>query len=85
MISRIFSNWNLFRALRLSLGIFILIYGIFSSLWIFALFGLLFTLMPLFNMGCGVVCGNSSNSNDHPKIDEYKGEEIIYEEIFYKA
>ena len=52
----IFSNWNFMRAIRLVLGIFIIVQSIVVKDWAIGLLGILFTAMPLFNIGC---CGTS--------------------------
>lgn len=71
-------NWNFIRITRLVLGVFILGQGIRESEWIFILFGALFTLMPMLNVGCcaGKACGIPLKSSRTDKSDE-----VIYEEI----
>ena len=50
-------NWNFMRLLRLAIGIYIIVIGIQeSNIW-FVILGGMFSLMPLFNIGC---CGLSS-------------------------
>lgn len=49
-------GWNVMRLLRLILGIIIIVQGIQGSDWSFILLGSLFSLMPIFNVGC---CGAS--------------------------
>lgn len=80
MINRIKFGWNFFRWLRLALGIMILFEGITSGVAIFVLFGLIFTLMPLLNMGC---CSTSSCGIDKTPFNKEESEdlEVVYEEI----
>lgn len=52
MKSKLLSGWHFMRVLRLALGIFIVVQGIQSSDWLFVVIGGLFSLMPLFNIGC---------------------------------
>jgi hypothetical protein len=54
-----FRKWNFMRMLRLILGIFIIVQGIHAQEWILAVMGALFSLMPVFNIGC---CGSSGCS-----------------------
>lgn len=65
------------RALRLVLGIAIIVQGIQTSAWLFVVIGVIFTLMPLLNIGC------SSSSGCHvPTSKTTKNkEEISYDEI----
>ncbi|HVX24893.1 MAG TPA: hypothetical protein VHB70_01025 [Parafilimonas sp.] len=53
------NNWNFIRLLRLALGIIILIEGINTNDWMYIIAGVLFSLMPVFNIGC---CGMGSCS-----------------------
>ncbi len=74
-------NWNFMRILRLALGIFIVVQGVQASEWRLMLLGGLFSLMPVFSVGC---CGNggcSVPSRPSRDNDEGKSKEIAYEEI----
>ncbi len=77
MKQTIFSNWNFMRFLRLILGIVIIVQSIIIKDWPLALLGLLFTAMPVFNIGC---CGVGSCAVPDKKRDEIK-KEIMYEEV----
>ena len=80
MIDRMRYGWNFLRWLRFSIGIFILIEGIISGIGMFILLGVIFTLMPLLNIGCcsTSACGtNQSKFND----DENGDFKVVYEEI----
>lgn len=67
------------RLLRLALGIMIFIQGVNSHDLLFIITGVLFSLMPLFNIGCCAV-GNCSVSGQK-KINSQSTEEPGYEEI----
>lgn len=82
MINRIFSKWDFFRIIRFILGIFILSYGVISGFWIFALFGLIFTLMPVFNIGCCAATGCSAPASK--EFVPFEGDDVIFEEVEFK-
>ncbi|MGB7527664.1 hypothetical protein [Sphingobacterium cellulitidis] len=46
------SQWSVMRILRLVMGIVIIIQGVKSEMWLIAGLGVLFTILPLLNMGC---------------------------------
>lgn len=71
-------NWNFMRALRLALGIFIIVQGIIANEWLLVGMGGLFSLMPLMNIGC---CGVSGCSISVSKSNK-KTEDITYEEVY---
>lgn len=73
----IFSNWSLMRFLRLVMGIAILVQGIIVNDIMFVIAGILFTAMPVFNIGC---CGAAGCAVPPVKKQETKNE-IIYEEV----
>ncbi|MGN5954463.1 hypothetical protein ACP6L2_07595 [Sphingobacterium lactis] len=52
-IKNYLSQWSIMRILRLVMGIVITIQGIKSGQWIITGLGIMFTALPLFNMGCG--------------------------------
>jgi hypothetical protein len=70
-------SWTFVRALRLAMGIFIVVQGIHSREWLFVTLGGLFSLMPLLNVGC---CGASGCGVPVLKSDK-KAEDTTYEEI----
>lgn len=73
----IFTNWTFMRFLRLGLGIAVLVQAIVVTDTMFALLGILFTAMPVFNIGC---CGTSGC--DMPPDNKTKPDkEIRYEEV----
>lgn len=55
-------NWNLMRVVRLAFGIYIIIQGLELNQWLFVGLGVLFSLMPLLNIGC-CSTGNCSTGN----------------------
>ncbi len=70
-------NWNFFRALRLILGIIIILQAVMSRDWVFGMMGLFFFGMALFNQGC---CGTGACYTPIKKeIDPTKT--ITYEEL----
>ena len=71
------AQWNLMRTIRLILGLLILGEGAKTGQWILAFFGLLFTSMAIFNLGC---CAGRNCSANLPK-DSSKEEEVIFEEV----
>lgn len=77
----ILSNWNLFRFIRLGLGVFILIQGIMTGDKFSLMLGSLFTLMPVFNVGC---CGAGGCSVDYKNSTKENINEISYEEVVDK-
>ena len=72
-----FKKWSFMRALRLALGIFIIVQGIQSSQWLLVLAGSLFSLIPIFNIGC---CGVTGCRTPVSKSNR-KMEDITYEEV----
>ncbi len=76
MFQKIVSNWNVMRAIRLAIGIFIVVQSIQTKEWIFVALGGLFSLMPLLNIGCG----GGSCSIPVSKTSK-KTEDISYDEI----
>jgi len=77
MKQTIFSNWNFIRLLRLGVGIAILVQAFIARDILFAFLGLIFTTMPVFNIGC---CGTQGSYVPVDK-DPDKVKEISYEEV----
>ena len=72
-----FANSDFSRLLRLALGVFVVVQGIVTNDWIFALIGALLAVMPLLNIGCCGLpgyCATSRSSNNET-------EDISYEEV----
>jgi hypothetical protein len=76
MLKVIFNNWNFMRVLRLGLGIAILVQAGTLHNWPMAVAGILFTAMPLFNLGC---CGSNGCNLPAPKRETEN--ETSYEEV----
>ena len=77
MKSGILANWNFMRFVRLALGIAIIVQSVIAKDWVMAVMGILFTSMPVFNVGC---CG--SNGCATPvKNNEEQTKDISYEEV----
>lgn len=82
MKNRIIGRWNLMRLIRLALGIFIVIQGIVTHEWIFAIMGGLFALMPLFNIGCCGAAGcNTAGRGMSGSGSAERTTDVSYEEI----
>jgi hypothetical protein len=66
-------NWSVMRALRLAMGIFILVQGWLVSDYLFAFAGGLFSILALLNVGCCSTAGcttptgktNQTNQTNH--------------------
>lgn len=72
-----FKNWNFMRFLRLGMAVYIIVIGIQeNNLW-FIILGVLFSLMPLFNIGCcGVSSCNTQETKNNPNPAEVTFEEV---------
>ncbi len=77
MKQTVFSNWTLMRFLRLAMGIAILVQAVIAKDILFAFAGIVFTAMPVFNVGC---CGTAGCAAP-PKKNLDTTKEIIYEEV----
>ena len=77
MKQRILSNWNFMRFLRLGLGIYIIVQSTLEGNWTMGVLGLLFTAMPVFNIGC---CGTAGCTTPVRKSSETT-KDIRYEEV----
>lgn len=77
MKQAIFSNWDFMRFVRLGLGIAIIVQSVIARDWMMGMMGVLFTSMPVFNIGC---CGASGCATPVKK-DIEPTKEITYEEV----
>lgn len=69
--------WNFMRILRLVLGVSILIQGVQAHEILFIFMGGLFTLMPIFNVGCCSTVGCATpNKKSTASMDEISFEEV---------
>lgn len=73
----ILSNWTLMRFLRLAMGLAILVQAIIAKDMLFAIAGIIFTAMPVFNIGCCATAGCAVP----PKKETEKTKDITYEEV----
>lgn len=73
----IFGNWNFIRFLRLGLGIAIVIQSVMAANWVMGIVGLVFTAMPVFNIGC---CGTAGCATPVKKTAQ-TAKDITYEEV----
>lgn len=74
----IFTNWSFIRFLRLAMGLAILVQAFLAGDAVFVLVGLLFTAMPVFNMGC---CGTNGCYVPPVRKEINDAKEITYEEV----
>jgi hypothetical protein len=78
-MKNILSNWNFMRALRLLLGIIILVQGLQAKEWMYAFAGVLLSGMAIANIGCCGVGGcQVPTRKENPTVNN---NEISYEEI----
>lgn len=73
----ILSNWTLMRFLRLVMGIAILVQAVIAKDILFAFAGIVFTAMPVFNIGS---CGTAGCATPGKKTQDTT-KNIIYEEV----
>ncbi len=78
MKQTIFSNWNFMRFLRLGLGLAITIQAAMAGDFTMGVIGILFTAMPVFNLGC---CGTNGCSTPVKKNVSTTSKETSYEEV----
>lgn len=70
-------NWSIIRVLRLTLGIFVIIQGTIQQEWLLVILGVLFSLMPLINIGsCGITGCKAPVVRSNKKLKEIKYEEV---------
>ena len=77
MLDNILKNWNFVRLLRLAMGVFLTVEAIKSGMWLLVAVGVVFVVMPLFNVGC---CANGS-CNVPTSRSNNNSDEVDYEEI----
>ncbi len=73
----VLKNWNFMRALRLILGVTIIVQAVMAKDWIFGIAGVLFSAMAIFNLGC---CGSGACYTPIKK-EANTNKPIIYEEL----
>lgn len=57
-INKLKMPWSFMRVIRLLMGIFLIVQGVYAYQWMAIIFGIGFSLLPLLNLGCG--CEGSS-------------------------
>jgi hypothetical protein len=78
-MKNILANWNFMRALRLILGVIIIVQGVQQKEFMYAFAGVLLSGMAIANIGC---CGVGGCNVPARKMDkEIINKEITYEEI----
>jgi len=77
-MSNFFRGWNVIRIIRLLLGVAIIAQSIGSGQWGLMIAGVLFALMPIFNIGC---CAGGNCNTIVRKAQHTGNSDIIYEEI----
>lgn len=77
-MKKLLLNWNLFRIIRLILGIFVIVQGIATREVWFAIAGGVVAFMAVVNVGCCGAGGCAVNTQTNQRKTK---EEIIYEEV----
>ncbi|GAB3419458.1 hypothetical protein [Niabella aquatica] len=77
-MSNFLRRWDVIRIIRLLLGIAIIAQSVRSGHWGLLIAGILFSLMPVFNIGC---CAGGNCITHTRKVQRTKSSDIIYEEI----
>jgi hypothetical protein len=78
-MKNILTNWNFMRAVRLILGVIIIVQGIEAKEWMYAIAGILLSGMAVANIGCCGVGGCQVPSRNENVTSTHK--DITYEEI----
>lgn len=82
MKDRITTGWNAQRVIQLVLGTGLLLYSVYSSIWLGAFLGVYISLMSILNMGCaGASCYTGSVSDPSGARDQYISKEVTFEEV----
>lgn len=78
MIQNITTNWNIFRILRLALGLFLMTEAIRTGNWFMTAFAAAMFIMPLLNIGC---CAGGNCAVPENKSSDINSEEVEFEEV----
>jgi len=82
MFESLKGNWNLFRVIRVAIGVFIIAQGVYAYDTFSIVLGSVFGGMALFNVGC---CGANGCATDiHQTSKSVISQEISYEEVVDK-
>ena len=78
MIQNITKNWNIFRILRLALGLFLMTEAFRTGVWFMTIFAAAMIIMPLLNIGCcaGGNCAVPDRKSSGSDTDEVQFEEV---------
>ncbi|WP_143756230.1 hypothetical protein [Chryseobacterium sp. VAUSW3] len=76
MIQNITKNWNIFRILRLALGLFLMTEAIRTGVWFMTIFAA--AIMALLNIGC---CAGGNCSVPDRKSSGSDTDEVQFEEV----
>ena len=78
MIQNITTNWNIFRILRLALGLFLMTEAIRTGVWFMTIFAAAMIIMPLLNIGC---CAAGNCAVPDRKLSGSDTDEVQFEEV----
>jgi hypothetical protein len=70
------NNWNFMRIARTAVGIAVIVQAAQVGNWTMGILGLLFTALPVFNIGC---CATGTCTSSKKNIDPTKT--ITYEQV----
>lgn len=78
MIQNITKKWNIFRIIRLGLGLFLMTEAIRTGVWFMTIFAAAMIIMPLLNIGCcaGGNCAVPDSKSPGSDADEVQFEEV---------
>ena len=76
-MKNLLKNWNLMRVIRLVFGVYVIVQGVSNRDMSYLLIGTLFTLMPIFNIGCCSTSGCATRTTSKAGTTE----DISYEEV----
>ena len=76
-MKNLLKNWNLMRVIRLVFGVYVIVQGVSNRDMSYLLIGTLFTLMPIFNLGCCSTSGCATRTPNKAGTTE----DISYEEV----
>lgn len=78
MLNKITKNWSISRFIRLGIGLYLLVDGVRSGMILFVLLGVIFTILPLMNIGC---CASNSCSVNPSEKENGAEDGVVFEEI----
>ena len=78
MIQNITKNWNIFRILRLALGLFLMTVAFRTGVWFMTIFAAALIIMPLLNIGC---CAGGNCAVPYRKSSGSDTDEVQFEEV----